>query len=170
MWKANNWKIVFLVSKADLFEKHDKTDFDTVRMYGEITPPVTEHGLKHPDVQKLIHSENLHFDLIINEEFFHESFLMFAHKFNAPVVSICTYGYSDFFDRAMGHLTPYSHIAHMVLPYGDDMSYSERVYNVVLSLYDWWYRNWIVLPKQNEIAQRFFGHLASKLTGKRHLH
>lgn len=52
-------------------------------------------------------------------------------------------------------------LAHMILPYGDDMSYSERAYNVILSLYDWYYRSWVTLPKQNEIAQRFFGHLAS---------
>lgn len=49
----------------------------------------------------------------------------------------------------------------MILPHGDDMSYSERAYNVILSLYDWYYRSWVTLPKHNEIAQRFFGHLAS---------
>lgn len=59
----------------------------------------------------------------------------------------------------MGHLTPYSHIAHNLLSYGDDMTYSERVYNLILSMYDWWYRSWITLPKQNEIAHRYFSHL-----------
>lgn len=81
----------FLVSKADLFKRSDKTDFDTVRMYHEITAPTSEHGLKDPNVQKIIHSDDLHFDLIINEEFFHESWLMFAYKFNAPAVSICEF-------------------------------------------------------------------------------
>lgn len=52
-------------------------------------------------------------------------------------------------------------LAHMILPHGDDMSYSERAYNVILSLYDWYYRSWVTLPKHNEFAQRFFGHLAS---------
>lgn len=71
------------------------------------------------------------------------------------------YGYSDFFDRAMGLLTPWSHVPHVLLSYGDDMTYFQRVYNVILSLYDWWYRNWIMLEHQNEIAQRQFAHLAS---------
>lgn len=71
-----------------------------------------------------------------------------------------TLGYSDFFDRAMGLLTPLSHVPHMLLPYGDDMTYSERVQNVILSLYDWYYRTFVALPKQNEIAQKYFGHLA----------
>lgn len=77
------------VSKADLFKKHDKTDFDTIRMYEEITTPTAEYGLGNPNVQKIIHSEGLHFDLVINEDMFHESWLMFAFKFNAPVVTIC---------------------------------------------------------------------------------
>lgn len=60
-------------------------------MYHEITAPTSEHGLKDPNVQKIIHSDDLHFDLIINEEFFHESWLMFGYLFNAPAVSICKF-------------------------------------------------------------------------------
>lgn len=60
----------------------------------------------------------------------------------------------------MGLLTPWSHVPHMLLEYGDDMSYFQRVHNVVLSLYDWWFRNWVALPKFNEIAHRYFSHLA----------
>lgn len=43
------------------------------------------------------------------------------------------------------------------------MTYFERVHNVLVSAYDWWFRNWVMIPKQNEIAQRYFGFLASKL-------
>lgn len=75
-------------------------------------------------------------------------------------IFIGPYGYSDFFDRANGLLTPWSHVPHMLLPYSDNMSYTERVHNVILSIYDWWFRNWVMLPQQNEIAQRYFGHLA----------
>lgn len=66
----------------------------------------------------------------------------------------------------MGMLTPLSHVPHMLLPYGDDMSYFERVYNVVLSAFDWWFRTFVTLPKQNTIAQRYFGHLAGTIEGK----
>lgn len=40
-------------------------------------------------VQKLIHSTDQHFDVVINEEFFGDGFLMFGHKFNAPIITIC---------------------------------------------------------------------------------
>lgn len=58
-------------------------------------------------VQKLIHDTELHFDVILNEEIFGDSFLMFAHKFNAPIITVCSLGHSDYMDRQMGLLTPF---------------------------------------------------------------
>lgn len=53
---------------------------------------VNEHALKNSNVQKLIHSTDLHFDLVVNEDFFAENLLMFSHKFKAPIITICKYG------------------------------------------------------------------------------
>lgn len=50
-----------------------------------------DHAFSDANVQKLIHDKNAHFDLIINHEIFHDSFLVLGHRFNAPVVGICTY-------------------------------------------------------------------------------
>lgn len=44
------------------------------------------------------------------------------------------------------------------------MAYTQRIYNVILSLYDWWFRSWIIVSRQNDIARRYFGHLASECT------
>lgn len=52
---------------------------------------VNEHALQNSNVQKLIHSTDLHFDVVINEDFFAENLLMFAHKFKAPIITICEY-------------------------------------------------------------------------------
>lgn len=46
------------------------------------------HGLKDKKVQELIHRNDIHFDLIISEQFFQESWLMFSRKYNAPVITI----------------------------------------------------------------------------------
>lgn len=72
------------------------------------------------------------------------------------------YGHTDFFDRAMGLLTPWSFVPHHILSYDDEMSYTQRIYNVILSLYDWWFRSWIVSSRQNDIARRYFNHLVGK--------
>lgn len=96
----------------------------------------SEYGLRDPKVRRLALRTDLHFDLVINEQFFQEAWLMFAYKFNAPIVTISTYGASDFFDRAMGMLTPWSHVPHVVLSYSDQMSLTERAYNAYLSIYE----------------------------------
>lgn len=43
------------------------------------------YSLSSENVLKFIHEKNLHFDLVINEEFFHDVYLMFGHIFKAPV-------------------------------------------------------------------------------------
>lgn len=59
----------------------------------------------------------------------------------------------------MGLLTPWSHVPHMLLSYTDNMSFQQRFYNVILSMYEWCYRNWVALPAHNKIAKEFFGFL-----------
>lgn len=47
----------------------------------------SENILKDPKVQRFIKHEDT-FDLIIFEDSFHECLLMFAYKFNCPVVML----------------------------------------------------------------------------------
>lgn len=113
-------------------------------------------GLENTNVQTFLKRDDLQFDLVISEQFFQESWLMFAHKYNAPIVTISTYGYSDFMDRAMGILTPWSYVPHMLLDYEDNMNFFQRAYNVFLSTLDYTIREFYYLPKQNDIAREFF--------------
>lgn len=50
---------------------------------------MNKHAFETANVQKFIKSTGLHFDVIVAEDFFNDSFLMFAHKHKAPVVTIC---------------------------------------------------------------------------------
>lgn len=173
------------------------------------------YALENANVQKFIHSTGLHFDLVINEEFFADSFLMFAHKFKAPVVTICEFlwdillfcnfffhfsvhflcvnlsylheyrllfiytfhfyispfiggllcilgpfGSPDFVDRQQGLLTPLSFVPHWAMPFSDNMSFYERWFNTIVSVYDWTLRTFAFLPTEEEYARKYFGHLA----------
>lgn len=77
-----------IFSVPDVFAVYDQNDFEKIRACEQLSTPSSEHGLKHPNVQKIIHSKDLHFDLVVTEDFWHESWLMFAYKFNAPIVTI----------------------------------------------------------------------------------
>nr|QQJ43251.1 UDP-glycosyltransferase 1-GP [Mayetiola destructor] len=142
-----------------VYENSDQNVFHSARQYVNVSIHSSEIGLQSENVQKIIHSTDLHFDLIIKEDFFHISWLMFGYKFDAPVITICTYGHTDYFDRSMGLFTPWSHVPHQLLDYDENMSYSQRIFNLLLSTYDAWLRHWIVLSKQNQIAQQYFSHL-----------
>lgn len=119
------------------------------------------HGFRDKKVQELIHRNDVHFDLIISEQFFQESWLMFSKKYNAPIITIGTYGYSDFFDSIMGLRTTWSFVPHMITTYTDRMTFFQRIHNTILSLFDAFYRKYYYLPAQNEIVKEIFGSIES---------
>ncbi|XP_031633897.1 UDP-glucuronosyltransferase 2B16-like [Contarinia nasturtii] len=118
-----------------------------------------EYHLKSAAVQKLIHSTGLHFDVIVMEDFFSENLMMFAHKFNAPIVKICPFGATDFNDRAMGLLTPSSFVPHYMLAYSEDMTFFQRWFNTIVIFYDWAFRTFVYLPSEEAFAKEHFAHL-----------
>lgn len=68
-----------------------ESPFTVISQMGEFTSIINDYVFQSVNVQKFIHRTDLHFDVVINEEFFGDSFLMFAHKFNAPIITICKY-------------------------------------------------------------------------------
>lgn len=133
------------------------SDFQNLQMWWAIGENTTEHALNNPKVKNLIQMKTNSFDCVIMEQFFHESFLMFGHKFNIPVITAGTMGYADYMDHAMGLLTPLSHIPHLLLPYKDDMTFKQRAYNFYLSIYDNFFRRFYYFPRMQSQAERHFG-------------
>lgn len=62
----------------------------------------------------------------------------------------------------MGLLTPLSHVPNYLLHFDEQMSFGERFYNAVYSLWDYIIRTYIFLPQHNEIVRKYFKHLESK--------
>ncbi|XP_055917568.1 UDP-glucosyltransferase 2 [Eupeodes corollae] len=141
--------------KSSIFNMRFSSDFQNLQMWWELGVRTSEYALNNAKVKKFIQSDEK-FDLIILEQFFHESFLMFAHKFNAPIVTIGTMGYADNMDHTMGLLTPLSIVPHLLLSYTDNMSFKERAYNTYLSLYDYVFRRWHYMPQMQDMAERHF--------------
>lgn len=67
----------------------DQSDFGKMHDFEWFSTPSSEHGLKNANVQKLVHATDLHFDLVISEDIYHYSWLMFGYKFKAPTITIC---------------------------------------------------------------------------------
>uniref|UniRef100_A0A182Q9J2 UDP-glycosyltransferases domain-containing protein n=1 Tax=Anopheles farauti TaxID=69004 RepID=A0A182Q9J2_9DIPT len=119
-----------------------------------------EHAFESANVRTFLRTEGLQFDLLLAEQFVQESFLMFAHKYQIPIVTINTLGHADYIDRAFGLLTPWSFVPHFMLQYDDQMSITERAYNVVLSVWDALCRKFYYLPAQTRLAEKYFGRVS----------
>jgi glucuronosyltransferase len=63
---------------------HDMMNF----VYYGIGTSTTEHALQNKQVQDFIQRTDDSFDVIVAEQFYQEAFLMLAHKYKAPVVTV----------------------------------------------------------------------------------
>ncbi|XP_053692184.1 UDP-glycosyltransferase UGT5-like [Sabethes cyaneus] len=116
----------------------------------------TKHAFETNNVQQFLQEEGLRYDLVIAEQFVQEAFLMFGHKYQSPIVTINTLGYTDYIDRAFGMITPLSFVPHFFTELTDEMTFFERCYNVIVTTYDWAYRKFVYLPKQTAMARKYF--------------
>jgi glucuronosyltransferase len=67
-------------------------------------------------------------------------------------------------DRAMGSLTPYSFVPHLVLyNYDDKMTFFQRSYNFLFSMFDVLYRRFSYLPQMEVMAKEHFSLLDGPL-------
>lgn len=116
----------------------------------------TEHAFKDPKVQNLIKPNNLHFDVIVMEQFFHDGWLLFSHRYKAPIVTIGTLGHADYYDRSMGLITPWAYVPNNMLTYDDQMTFLQRCYNVALSLLEATLYRFHYMTKMQQMADKYF--------------
>lgn len=114
-------------------------------------------------MQAFLNRQDLQFDLVILEQFFHDSWLMFAHKYKAPVVTIATLGHADYFDSAMGFATPSAFVPHSVLPLNDQMNFMERCQNLFWSIFDAIVRRYYYMREMQKMADTYFTGLEGTL-------
>uniref|UniRef100_A0A8D8CYC2 UDP-glucuronosyltransferase n=2 Tax=Culex pipiens TaxID=7175 RepID=A0A8D8CYC2_CULPI len=125
----------------------------------------TEYAFESPNVGSFMKEEGLGYELVIAEQFAQEAFLMFGHKYRASIVTINTLGYTDYIDRSFGMITPLSFVPHFFTEFTDEMNFFERLYNVVLTVYDWAHRKFVFIPKQNALAQKYFASEVNEFGG-----
>lgn len=85
-----------------------------------------------------------------------KTFVICVHS----IVPIGTYGFSEFFDWRSGLATPWSHVPHAILDFSDEMTFAERLFNVLLSTFEATIiRPFFHLPRQMAIAEKHFADL-----------
>lgn len=126
-------------------------------------PKFTETTVNKPSVLNFIHSEGLHFDLVLFENFFHECFVAIGHKFNAPVIqlfpSIPNAGVAQW------HGNPYdvSYIPEINSGFSNNMSFMERLTNTAISFVHTALSSFYYLPKQRDLMDTYFNYTGWKI-------
>lgn len=150
----------FSVKPEDVFKfTRMNNDFENLFFYYNFGLVTTRHAFKSKNVKAFMRTKQ-QFDLIVTEQFFQESFLMFSKLFNAPIITCSTFGYWDHMDRMMGFVVPWSFIPHFLnVDLGDELNYFQRFYNTILGLTDASLRHFHYLPKHDEMIQEYFSDL-----------
>ncbi|XP_017087027.2 UDP-glycosyltransferase UGT4 [Drosophila bipectinata] len=154
-----------------LFELTRMTNPDFIKMLDIIGVKTTEHALKQPKVQALIHAKETEgvFDLLLAEQFYQEALLPLARVYNVPVVTTSTLPYANHMSQIVGLITPWSFVPHGFLAFTDRMSFLERLQNAYTSFHEDLYRLLVYFPKMDALAQEYFGPVLGEVPKVRQL-
>ncbi|CAH4028510.1 UDP-glycosyltransferase UGT5-like [Pieris brassicae] len=115
---------------------------------------VIERALKSPAVQELLASD-MKFDLVINEQFMQEAFNVLAHKYNAPLALVTTYGNCMKHNFLSRNPLQWETVTFELLDVDDPTSFFGRLRNMYFSVYEFvWWRFWF-LQKQEELVTKY---------------
>jgi glucuronosyltransferase len=123
------------------------------RLMGE---SLCHYILQQESVQKLIHSTDIQFDVLIVEAFVKECFLGFAHKFQAPIIQVCSYVGESYMADWVGNPNPYSYVPDQLVDYADKMNFWQRTHNTIVYLLKHMERQLIHVPKKNAAMKKYF--------------
>lgn len=165
---------------SSIYQLHDMSFWNTKEMYRVSGYSTTQYALNHSNVQKLLYADDKHYDLILVEQFYQDAFLMFAHKFQAPIISICmsytflvfsivnchifaaTFGWNTYFDSMLDSFGAWAHVPHELLVVPENMNFWQRMKNVYFCLLDKYARHYVYMPEQQVLADKYFAHLPGK--------
>lgn len=116
---------------------------------------MTEYVLAYPSVQELLQS-NATFDLVIAEVIWNDAHMGFAQHYGVPIVLLSSIGASEWSNDLVANPSPPSYICHTASGYSNEMTITQRGWNLVLYIYELYLRHFVMLPKQNEFVQKYF--------------
>lgn len=118
----------------------------------------TDFAFKQPEVLQLIHAKDKvgKYDLLLAEQFYNEGALFLGHLYQIPMVTLSTFGFSNYMSSLVGVVTPWSYVAYTKKPYTDRMTLMERIDSVFNSLTEELMRTFWYYPAQNAILRKHF--------------
>ncbi|KAJ9582124.1 hypothetical protein L9F63_003538, partial [Diploptera punctata] len=115
-----------------------------------------EFMLNQTRVKNLIRS-NETFDIVISDLFHNDCFFAFGHKFKATIIGFSTCVLLPWANERIGNPDNPSYIPNLLMPYSDQMTFSQRLINTMtLTLFKLMYYFNVEIPS-NKIIRHHFG-------------
>jgi glucuronosyltransferase len=111
--------------------------------------------MKSDNVQSLLNSGE-EFDAVVIELCAADALFGFGDRFNSPVIGVTTFDGVYFNDVYTANQSPYSYVPMMVAGLPDEMTFTQRLKNTVLSQLEKIFYNFYNLPKQRKLYQKYF--------------
>lgn len=115
-----------------------------------------EKVYEHPEVQRLIKSDEK-FDLVITESFGVDCLTAFAHKFQAPHISMTSSVPMPWSDDAFGNPSHPAYIPIFFLPHTDRMNFQQRLLNTLMRIGMIFSRYYFAEIPMEQLARKHLG-------------
>nr|QIK00375.1 UDP-glycosyltransferase [Xylotrechus quadripes] len=142
-------------NKINFFELEHVNPFLNIPFMNWIGNKVTQMTFEHPKLKKLLNSGE-HFDVVIVEQFYNDALKVLAYHFKAPLILFSTLGASDWINPLVGNPSPPSYIPDTYLSYTSDMTFRQRVVNLLFSITSELNHHLYFFPAQNRIMKKHF--------------
>ena len=115
----------------------------------------TEAMMSSDEVQMLMSSGEI-FDAVIVELFALDALIGFGQHFNCPVLGVTTFDGVYWNDIYTSNQSPYSYVPMIFAGLPDEMTFTQRLHNTVLSIVEKVAFNFYHLPKQRKLYEKYF--------------
>ncbi|XP_013097631.2 UDP-glucosyltransferase 2 [Stomoxys calcitrans] len=126
---------------------------------------VTRAVLRNPQVQDLIAKET--FDLAIIEAVNTDALYSLGPHFGVPIIGVSSFGNDIIIDDVMGNPTSWAYSPSMNTGFTHQMSYTERLQNVVVQMLELLHNRWIHLPRHQNLLNLYMPHITESVESMR---
>ncbi|XP_030746613.1 UDP-glucuronosyltransferase 2B15-like [Sitophilus oryzae] len=147
-----------MLSQESFLDSPEDYPFYTVLYYLELLEPTWNSTLHHPNVQKLL-SSNQKFDLVITEHFWSDCLKIFAHIYNCPLVIFTSMGgINSWVNDQVGNLLLPSYVTHTMKlrVSSEETNFRERAHNLLFYITDYVYKHYFLFPNSNAMLKGAF--------------
>ncbi|EDW58411.1 UDP-glycosyltransferase UGT5 [Drosophila virilis] len=156
------WTDIKQMSNREIIlDMADVSSLKFLRMLQVMGVHSTDFAFEQPEIQALINAEHKvgQYDLLLAEQFYNEGALILGHLYQIPVITVSTFGNTNYFSELVGIITPWSYSPHGFMTFTNRMSLSERLLNVFICGTEHLMRRFLYYPAHDEVLRKHFAKL-----------